>query len=367
MLGIWPELRSLQHGQPVHSPSTAFKNFWGCVGRVAAKHFAALGKVALEVIRIDHKHRDLANGAEPQNGPVAPRRLHKAVIAHLQNGRPSRLASRLPAVAHVDPSPGPDEILRMSVVLIAAADGCSAVLNGEEIHKSCAFCIVERGPLSAHESEASQPRDSPIGIYVHSDMRGTGRHVDGLQDVPPGRFVSRLEGCHWQDLVPVTAAQFLGHVQLLLVCVQADPSSIGSTDAALQPQFTQGIRCALRELYRLHGYPRGLVAGEEGGIDLKELNLARQAKLHDGPVMASNALAARLPPVHLLPVSGVCVGIEARFFIAYEVVGRCKPFVGSEDNSASHPFVGQIGEILSFADPCHALCVPHDVATHKAY
>ena len=121
---------------------TVEKVVGGGRGRIADLDEAGLGEVAPEVGGVDVQLRDAPGHCrQPEHRPVL-RARHVDEPTHrisLELGRTARVAGRLPPVVHPDAAARAQEVARLAVVPIRAADRPSAIEGAEQVDRADGF------------------------------------------------------------------------------------------------------------------------------------------------------------------------------------------------------------------------------------
>lgn len=86
----------------------------------------------------------------------------------------------------------------------------------------------------------------------------------------------------------------------------------------------------------------GKVACEEGRVDVKTLDAARQSQPDYAVIVAGRAFATAFPAVHPFAVVRVFVREENRSFNFEKVFLLCKKIIGREDDAAANVRAGKV-------------------------
>lgn len=289
-------------------------------------HLDLLRVVPAEVGRVDEEALDEAGGAEADDGPV--------------DVAPDTGAGRLPAVAHVLAAAGEEEVVLGAKVLVAAGDGDAAVLGGGEVEDGGGIG-GEDGHGVAEEAEA---RDAAVGVHVEADV-GVALLLLLLLLLlvqPPAEALRGPALAHAEDGLPATAAAAPGQDLVVGAVVRGEAA--------------------------LDGDVGGVVAAEEGGVDLDAGDGARgDAEADDDPVEGFGVVAARLPAV--VPgarVDHLAGGADGRGR-GQEVGGLGEPLVREAEDAAAQSGGDEVFLVVVVAGVSSLLRVSLGVVQRMTY
>ena len=224
-------------------------------------------------------------------------------------------AAGLPAIAHVQTLVGVKDHFGVAVVAVVVAQNAPTPEDrGQFRARRPAGCACSRNRNAVYP----QAGDSAVGVHIQPQM---GYRLVA-RDLEPVRCV-RPQSAHADQRTVVT------------VCRKA----IAGVKRALQ---ARGVR---------------KVTGKEGRVDINGANDGGTAQTNDGVIVAAIPAAAALPPIHVLAMIVVEVGVKARLFGADQAITGAEKLVGHRHHGRAQPGIGEVGvaccEVWHFPDGLH--------------